>query len=49
MHTYLKQTDPRSKQEVIKVALEYFWQLINNKQPRDQARDIVRRKTGVII
>lgn len=50
MPEYLKQADQKSKNELIKAAITYFWELKNKKKYSSvKAREIVKQQTGVIL
>lgn len=47
--TYLQQTDNKNRQESVKVAISYFWELVKQHTSKEKARVKVFQKTGVII
>lgn len=49
MPDYLKQPDRKSKQELIRSAVDYFLQLKKQHISQEKARQVVLQKTGVLL
>ncbi len=47
--TYLQQTINRNKQDLIKAAIAYYWQLIEENHTKNKAKEIVLKKLGVVL